>query len=160
VTAKTPDPNARAKRAIAKHVETYRATAPPANRKPSIDKRKPKPPTESQEQVNVVEWMALMFPHVKFMAIPNGGNRNVITARRLKREGASAGVPDLFFPEWHLWIEMKRTEGGVISAEQRAWHVHLRRIGYTVLECKGAEIAKRAICQHIVMMDEMASRRK
>jgi len=30
-----------------------------------------------------------------YWAVPNGGNRNVITAKKLKAEGVKAGVPDI-----------------------------------------------------------------
>jgi len=37
----------------------------------------------------------LDFTGLLYFAIPNGGNRNIITATKLKREGVKAGVPDL-----------------------------------------------------------------
>ena len=53
-----------------------------------------------------------------------------------------SGVPDLFIPEWQLWIEMKRTKGGSVSMEQKDWMLYLQKVGYCVKVCKGAEDAK------------------
>jgi hypothetical protein len=60
----------------------------------------------------------------------------------LKAEGVSSGVPDLFVPAWGLWVEMKRTKGGAVSAEQKDWIKYLEEVGYCVKVCKGAEAAK------------------
>ena len=60
---------------------------------------------------------------------------------KLKVEGVSKGVPDLHIPAWSLWIEMKRTQGGVVSPEQKDWKEYLESIGHTVLICKGCEDA-------------------
>lgn len=71
---------------------------------------------EHRAQVAVVTWATLAraeFPELALLfAIPNGGHRNVIVAKKLKAEGVKAGVPDLFLPVarggYHgLFIEMK-----------------------------------------------------
>jgi hypothetical protein len=103
-------------------------------------------PTEHEEQRAFVKWFRQHCKGVRIIAIPNGGARSISTAARLKAEGVSAGVPDLFIPEWNVWIEMKRKKGGVVSPEQTDWIAYLRSIGYLVLVCKGAEVAK----QHIL----------
>ena len=61
--------------------------------------------------------------------------------------GAVAGIPDLFVPEWNLWIEMKREDGGVVSPEQIRIHHYLVRIGHTVIVGWGAEDASRKILE-------------
>ena len=70
-------------------------------------------------------------------------------AGRLKAEGVSAGVPDLFVPEWLLWIEFKRQKGGSVSKEQKEWHEYLDSIGQTVLICKGAEHAREIVLNFV-----------
>jgi len=102
-------------------------------------------PTEHEEQRELVRWFRQTYKEVLIFAIPNGGARSPATAGRLKAEGVSAGVPDLFIPAWHLWIEMKRTKGGSVSAEQKEWIKYLEYVGYCVKVCKGAEDAKRQI---------------
>jgi hypothetical protein len=41
-------------------------------------------------------------------------------AKRLKAEGVVRGIPDLFIPQWNLWVEMKRKTGGRLSPEQKS----------------------------------------
>ena len=102
-------------------------------------------PTEHEEQCGFVQWFRRKFPHVRIMAIPNGGWRSAATAGKLKAEGVSRGVPDLFIPEWKLWIEMKRVTGGRVSPEQQSWKSYLEQCGYGVLICAGMEQARREV---------------
>jgi hypothetical protein len=102
-------------------------------------------PTEHEEQRELVRWFRQTFREVRIFAIPNGGSRGRAQGGRLKAEGVSAGVPDLLVPAWSLWIEMKRTQGGSVSAEQRDWHAYLRSIGHTVIICRGFLQAKEEI---------------
>ena len=60
----------------------------------------------------------ILPPDALIFAIPNGGNRTAITGAILKREGALAGVPDLFLAVarggYHgMWIEVKTPKGRV-----------------------------------------------
>jgi hypothetical protein len=76
--------------------------------------------SEHHHQVAVINWAKLMerkWPELRWLhAIPNGGQRNVIVAKKLKAEGVRKGVSDLFLPVarrgFHgLYIEMKRLKG-------------------------------------------------
>lgn len=102
-------------------------------------------PTEHEEQREVVKWFRQTYKEVRIFAIPNGEKRTIGVAARLKVEGVSPGVPDLYAPAWRLWVEMKRIKGGTISLQQKDWHTYLQGIGDTVLVCKGAEEAKEQI---------------
>ena len=102
-------------------------------------------PSEHFEQREVVSWFRKKYRGVRIFAIPNGGFRARSTAAKLKAEGVSRGVPDLFVPECNLWVEMKRVKGGRLSPEQRDWIEYLRKVGNTVLVCHGAEDAKNQI---------------
>ena len=106
-----------------------------------------KVPSEHIEQSLFVQWFRRSYPNVLIFAIPNGGARSKATAGKLKVEGVVAGVPDLFVPKWHLWIEMKRTKGGVISNEQQGMVEYLQSVGYRAIVCKGAEDAKAQILE-------------
>lgn len=97
--------------------------------------------TESQEQIIFVEWMRLQYPEHRVIAIPNGGMRNVITATRLKKEGVSKGVPDIFIPSLQMWIEFKRKKGGRATPEQREWMIYLEYCNYDCNLCHGADEA-------------------
>lgn len=102
-------------------------------------------PTEHFEQCQFVQWFRRNWPHVRIFAIPNGEARSAATAGRLKAEGVASGVPDLFVPAWRLWVEMKRTKGGSVSAEQKDWLQYLEGIGHTTIVCRGCEDAKKQI---------------
>lgn len=99
-------------------------------------------PTEHQEQVEFVCWFRREYPDVRIFAIPNGEARSKSSGARLKAEGVSAGVPDLFIPAWNTWIEMKRFKGGSVSEKQKDWLAYLESVGHKVFVCKGADSAK------------------
>jgi hypothetical protein len=94
--------------------------------------------TENSEQYGFLIWFHRKFPDVLIYHCPNGEKRSIKTAVRLKKMGVVAGIPDLFVPSWKLFIEMKRTKGGVISPDQKKIMSYLQRVGYTCLVCKGA----------------------
>lgn len=97
--------------------------------------------TEHEEQRIFVQWFRRKYSPVRIFAIPNGGFRSRATAGRLKAEGVMRGIPDLFVPEWNLWIEMKRIKGGRLSPDQVNWKQYLEEIGNTVFVAYGAENA-------------------
>ena len=98
-------------------------------------------PSEHEEQCAFVQWFELKYKDVFIYAIPNGGARNIVVAMKLKKEGVKKGVPDLFIPDWRLYIEMKKSMGGVLSKDQKDVIPRLRNSGYTVLVCEGAQEA-------------------
>lgn len=106
-------------------------------------------PKEDAEQTLVVRWMELH--RLTFCHVPNGGQRNKITAARLKGQGVRAGVPDILIfnrPPLHpnavgTFIEMKRQKGGKTSEEQLKWMMDLRRQGWIGQVCKGYDDAVR-----------------
>lgn len=101
--------------------------------------------TEHEEQRELVSWFRKTYPEVVIFAIPNGGARSASVAGRLKAEGVLPGVPDLFIPGWHTWIEMKRTKGSSVSKEQKEFHKYLECVGYCVIVARGCEEAKAAL---------------
>ena len=60
---------------------------------------------------------------------------------KLKAEGLTSGIPDLFIPQYKLFIEMKRRDGGVVSESQKKVHKILRGLDYKVEVCAGAAAA-------------------
>lgn len=91
---------------------------------------------EHKLQCACVRWFAYQHPELKgtLFAVPNGGQRNAITAAKLKAEGVVAGVADLLLliPNRHfhgLCIEMK-TERGRQSDRQREWQALITQKGY------------------------------
>ena len=80
---------------------------------------------ESRIQEICVKWFRYQYPELNklFFAVPNGGQRNAITAKILNREGVVPGVSDLILlvPRngfSSLCIEVK-TDKGVQSKEQK-----------------------------------------
>lgn len=110
---------------------------------------------EHSEQVSLMKWWALAchsfgLDERTLFAIPNGGERNVIVAKRMKDEGVRAGVPDLFLA-WSdrkyggLFIELKKPKGGRVSDAQKLYIELLNESGYKAVVCKGWIEAKREI---------------
>ena len=95
-------------------------------------------PSEHSEQVGFVRWFRTKWPRMLIFAIPNGGKRNITTAKLLVKEGVVAGVPDLFIPAWGIWVEMKRQKGGRLSADQEGMINYLESVGHHVVVGLGA----------------------
>ena len=99
------------------------------------------------EQQGFITWFRGKYPGVLIFAIPNGGYRNITTAKTLRKEGVVPGVPDLFVPAWKLFIEMKKMKGGVVSQDQWKVILALKECGYTVIIGRGAEDASRKVLE-------------
>ena len=67
--------------------------------------------SEHEEQVALFEWAEWnkrQYPELELMfAIPNGGQRHVVVAKKLKDEGVKAGVPDIFLPVARQFSQIK-----------------------------------------------------
>ena len=86
---------------------------------------------------------------MRIFAIPNGGWWSKATAMKLKVEGVVRGVPDLYVPEANLWIEMKRSLGGRLSAEQKDWITYLQDVGHCAIVCAGCNDAQQKVRSYI-----------
>jgi len=76
-------------------------------------------------------------------AVPNGGNRNMLEALKMKREGIYPGISDLILLVSRkdcntLCIEMK-TERGKQSAEQKSWQEYAEKHGNKYIICRTLE---------------------
>jgi len=104
-------------------------------------------PSEQSEQVFLAK--ALRLRGVCFAAVPNGGKRTRREARALVAAGVEAGVPDLliFDPppgrpgRVGTALELKRADGGVVSADQRRWLEQLDARGWEPVVAYGAQDA-------------------
>ncbi len=112
---------------------------------------------EHDEQVAVFEYAQFMLLRdIRWgllFAIPNGGQRNVITAVRLKAEGVKSGVPDIMLPvacgKFHgLFIEMKVGKNK-LSENQMLWSEQLIIAGYLVQVCYSSNEAIYLIEQYL-----------
>ena len=112
---------------------------------------------ESEEQQSLFQWAKLSqseHPELSLMhSIPNGGKRNIREAARLKKEGALAGVSDIFLPvprgNYHgLYIELK-VKGGKISDNQKWWLSETTKQGYLSVVCFGWVEASEVIREYL-----------
>lgn len=103
--------------------------------------------TEHDEQAAFITWChlhAAARPELaRVFAIPNGGQRNVIVAAKLKAEGVQAGVPDLFLPsprgQYHgLFMETK-VKPNRPARNQLEWIEYLEGQGYAAAVCYGCD---------------------
>jgi hypothetical protein len=117
--------------------------------------------TEHDEQVALFEVFAYHekeYPELQAaFAIPNGGQRHVAVATKLKAEGVKAGVPDIFIPaprkgapgykDCHgLFVEMKGGRGrGRVSTCQFVMMTNLSKLGYACIVSHGWIAAWEAI---------------
>ena len=75
-------------------------------------------PSEFEEQCNFVAWFKQTYPYIKIMSIRNHGFRTKKEKSEQLLEGLLKGAPDLYIPEWHCWIEFKKSKGGILSEKQ------------------------------------------
>jgi hypothetical protein len=97
---------------------------------------------EHLAQSLLVKWFRLQYPLMAkcLFAIPNGGARHIGTAIKLKDEGVTAGVADLFLMipsngKHGLFLEMKKEKGAKIQQNQLEFLSLAESMGY------GAEVA-------------------
>lgn len=98
---------------------------------------------ESEIQAACVKWFRYQHPDKVLFSIPNGGFRRYQTAVRLRKEGALAGVPDLFLAAanktYHgLFIEMKFGSGKQTDNQLKISD-RLMIAGYDVVVCRSVD---------------------
>ncbi len=110
--------------------------------------------SEHTHQVALMQWAAMSesrYPELRWLhAIPNGGQRNVVVAKKLKAEGVKAGVSDLSLPVarhgFHgFYAELKKPKGGKPTKQQSEFIAFLHSQGYHAAVYYGWESIKDAI---------------
>jgi len=108
-------------------------------------------------QAGFVMWSRLFekqFPGLELLhAIPNGGNRDIWTAARMKKEGVLAGMPDMCIPVRRnlsaaLYIEFK-APGGIVSPVQKRVFALLEDYGNAVIICYATQAAIEATKEYL-----------
>jgi hypothetical protein len=108
---------------------------------------------ERPHQVALIKWVRAVqgaYPVLKLLyAVPNGGDRNLYVAKKLKEEGVMAGVADLCLPAarrgYHgLYLEMK-SEEGVATEKQKAFLQGVLEEGYCAVIANGVDEARCAL---------------
>jgi hypothetical protein len=104
---------------------------------------------EDKEQEVVFQW-AMWHKELRWMhSIPNGGKRDAREAARLKSQGQTNGVSDIFLPvpksgSHGLYIEMKRRKqdgASRVTKDQQDFIEFVREQGYKCVVCYGADEA-------------------
>ncbi|MEG1863636.1 MAG: VRR-NUC domain-containing protein [Oscillospiraceae bacterium] len=120
--------------------------------------------SESVEQISLFSWAiyaAGTMPELELLHhIPNGGKRDITTAKRLKAEGVKAGVPDISLPvpsgRYHgLYIELKVGKNKTTD-NQNGWIDKLQQQGYCVAVCYGWEAASKIITQYLKQPEKLS----
>lgn len=100
---------------------------------------------ESDLQIACVRWFRLQYLQYArlLFAVPNGGNRNLREAARMKAEGITAGVADLILlmPRHEygaLCIELKTAKGRQ-SDSQKEWQEAAEKSGNRYVICRTLE---------------------
>jgi len=135
-------------------------------------------PHESDEAVALIDWVVLARKQCEslrwLMRVPNGaGLSGGFAANRgrimqAQREGLTTGAPDYLLHKRHggffgFALELKRVSekaktargSGGVKTDQRKWIDELRRDGWCVRVCYGADEAIIALRQYVSMpLDE------
>lgn len=113
--------------------------------KNSLKSKKKMRNLESSLQQGCIKWFNLTYPqhYGLLFSIPNGGNRNIVTAVRLKAEGTITGVSDLILliptEKYNgLCIEMKYGRGKQ-TENQIWWERKVEAQGYRYEVCNSIE---------------------
>ena len=111
--------------------------------------------TEHEIQVNCVNYFRLRYPKGLIYAIPNGGQRNVIVAAKLKAEGVLSGVTDLHIPMAKkgyngLYIELKNGKAGKVSENQKTIMDKLQSEGYRCEVCRSFDEFRKIIDNYML----------
>jgi len=125
---------------------------------------------EHNEQKMVIVWCELnkkLYPCLdRIYAIANGGDRHLLVAMKLKKEGVKAGMLDLCLPwplefdqmddiplyfKCGLYVEMKALpkQPSKVSPKQKEWIKYLLAVGYEVHIAWSADEAIRIIKNYV-----------
>ncbi|WP_404812057.1 VRR-NUC domain-containing protein [Capnocytophaga canimorsus] len=105
---------------------------------------------ESKLQSACVRWFRYQYPQYVIFAVPNGGSRNTLEAKRLQQEGVLAGVSDLIViaPNKTLFIEMKHGKGKQTN-KQKEFQKQVQQLGYSYFLCNSFETFEQTIKENI-----------
>ena len=107
---------------------------------------------EHHEQIKLVNYLSILERQGKiitFFAIPNGGSRNSIEAKNLKREGVKAGVSDMqvILKDKVLFIEMKRPPKRLKNGKLSYSGISVSDKQKEFIECvRGSKVCEARVC--------------
>lgn len=108
---------------------------------------------EHEIQKAFFAWVNLTLYRSCIFAIPNGGMRHIGVARKLKAEGVTPGVFDVFVAiptetQHGLWIEFKSGKNK-LTEYQKAFMRKMTLQDYTCVVCYSLEEAKEALQRYL-----------
>jgi hypothetical protein len=124
-------------------------------------------PTESDECRWLIDWAKTQrfkgWPLSDILVhVPNGAyhgrdrKAGAVVARKLREQGLQGGVFDYILPVplWTkkcpgLWLEMKRTKGGVVSEDQKEFRTRMLELGWRCEVALGWEQASMIITEYL-----------
>jgi hypothetical protein len=109
---------------------------------------------EHQLQKSIFDYVDKVLPALRpfIFAIPNGGHRDVRVAKKLKAEGVTSGVWDIFvslpnLDKHGLYIECK-TDKNELTSNQEAFKIKVEPVGYSFSECRSLEDFECILCDY------------
>ena len=115
---------------------------------------------ESEIQKTFIDFVSL-YPRIKALTlhIPNGGYRNPIEAKNLRKQGVLPGVPDIFiaipskgYPG--LWIEFKAGRNKLTELQSKMID-NLSSVGYMTSVCYSADDAIEVLRDYLGRFDNV-----
>lgn len=110
---------------------------------------------ERSHQIAFIDWCRL-HPILKEIAYhpANGGSRNIIEARTLKRMGVLKGVSDVHIPYptafYHgLYLEFKPSKKSYLSKEQKRWIELMLKYGHWAQAVYSCDEAINVTCNYL-----------
>jgi hypothetical protein len=110
---------------------------------------------EDDLQAACITWFDLQYPKIKNLLfhVPNGGNRNIIEAARLKKQGVRAGVSDLILlipkGQFHGMIIEMKSEKGKTSILQDEWLKLVDNMEYYTIVCNSFDLFRAKINEYL-----------
>lgn len=112
--------------------------------------------SEHSLQCSCIQWFRLQYQMYAplLFAVPNGGSRHIVEAKKLKQEGVLAGVSDVILLVSRngfgsLCVEFK-TLSGVQSEAQKQWQKMAENHGNKYVICRDFEHFKLIINNYLL----------
>ncbi len=109
---------------------------------------------EHQLQKSLFDYVDKVLPALRpfIFAIPNGGHRDVRVAKKLKAEGVTSGVWDIFITlpnliKHGLYIECKSGKNELTN-NQEGFRANVAPVGYSFAECRSPEDFAAILCDY------------
>jgi len=121
---------------------------------PTFKTTKKRDDPEHKLQKSIFDYVNKVLPALRWFifAIPNGGHRDVRVAKKLKAEGVTSGVWDIFvslpnLTKHGLYIECK-IDKNKLTPNQEVFKIKVEPVGYGFAECRSLEDFECILCDY------------